>query len=437
MSNINQINSLLKKLFPITRSLTGIGNIQTFLILKNILPSIKIQSIKSGTKVFDWKVPNEWHFNDAFIKNKYGKKIVNIKKNNLHLIGYSKPFKGIISKKELLPHLYFLKKFPSWIPYRTSYYSDNWGFCVPYKLLKSKDFVGPFEVCIDTSFNKRGKLVYAEDKKKGSLKEEIIISTYCCHPSLANDNLSGLITAVLLFEYIRNQKTRKSYRLLIAPETIGVLCFLKKSKIKNISAGTVITTTGGPDLLSIKDAYDIDHWINKVTHLAVSKFTNNKYIKYPFKPDGSDERQFASPGVRIPTPSIHKSKYYEYKEYHTSADNLNFVKAKYIQETLSCYIKWFHYVDSHCYPLRKQKVGEYQLGKRGLYPKIGGSISQKASTNLKNQKIKISNIKCFGWIMHLADGTVSNIGIAERSGIDIETVNESIDLLFKKGLILK
>jgi len=441
------INKIFKDLFPVCRSLTGSGNMKTLNYFKNIISDLKIKKIPSSSKIFDWEVPAEWNIKDAYIKNARGKKIIDFKKNNLHLVSYSIPYQGILSKEELMPHLHTLPSKPNLIPYRTSYYKKDWGFCCSNKLLKSNDFKGPFKVFIDSSINKKGNLVYGEAYKKGKKKDEILLSTYCCHPSLANDNLSGLITAILLFEYIKNFSTQFSYRLVIAPETIGALCFLKKNKnINKILAGTIFSCTAGPDKLSIKEAYDNTHWINKISHLVLKKFTKNNYIIYPFSPEGSDERQYASPGFRIPTPSLHKSKYYEYDQYHTSGDNLNFISASNLNKTLNLYKEWFRAVDSFCYPKRKEMKGEFMLGKRNLYPGLGGSLNQKTNIRKKKQLNKNSilygktiitknHLVGFNWLMHMSDGKNSNLDISKRSNLSLSLINECIKIFHEKGLI--
>ena len=445
---IEKINNLLKVLFPICRSITGKGTKQTLEIIKEMIPELSLKQVRSGTKAFDWVVPPEWNIRDAYVKNSKGKKIIDFQKNNLHLMNYSSPYSGTVSEKDLLEHLHTLPPRPSWIPYRTSYYKQDWGFCCTHNLIESDDFEGPFEVYIDSEFNDKGNLIYGEAIKKGERKEEILISTYCCHPSLANDNLSGLITAVLLFKHLKTTDTRYSYRLIIVPETIGALCFLKNhSKIRNIIGGTVITTTAGPGEYSMKEAFDKKHWINKVTHQVMSEATHGNYITYPFVPRGSDERQYSTPQFRIPTPSIHKSKYYEYDEYHTSADNLDFISAENLLGTLQIYRNWVRAIDSRCYPVRVGMAGEVQLGKRGLYPNIGGTLEQDVHIENKdgsdkrqfdfkiNMSVQGHHMQCFYWLMHLCDGTQSNFDIAERSGIALNIVNESIALFLQKGII--
>lgn len=443
-----EVQQLMRTLFPHCRSLTGQGNRRTLEELQSLIPELRIHEIPSGTEVFDWTVPAEWEVRKAFVENAAGERILDFQANNLHLVSYSVPFSGTVSEDTLLQHLHTLPERPEWIPYRTSYYKRDWGFCAPHSLVESDKFHGPFVVHIDTAFHDNGVLNYGEAIKPGQSNDEILISTYCCHPSLANDNLSGLITAALLFRYIQSHDTRFTYRLAVVPETIGALCFLSHSQnIDRLLGGTVVTTTAGPDEVSMKEAFDSSHWINRVSHMAISDFTCGNYTVYPFVPDGSDERQYASPQFRIPTPSFHKSKYYEYDEYHTSADNLSYVSAVSLCRTLELYKQWFHYVDSYCYPTRVTMAGEFQLGKRGLYPDLGGTVSQPVHQDNvhgaqrrefsfdQSHVVTGEHLEIFNWLMHLCDGSVSNVDIAERSGCSLRLVNESIALFLQKGLV--
>ena len=448
--NIEQekIEKFLKDLYPIMRSLTGNGNRKTLNYIKdNYIPDSIIKSIKSGTKIFDWEVPDEWNIDEAYIKNIYGKKIIDLKDNNLHIVSYSKSIDTKLEPKELIKKLHTLPNHPNWIPYRTTYYKKDWGFCCKDSLLKSKDFKGPFTVKIDSDFNPKGRLDWLECYHQGQSKNEILISTYFCHPNLANDNLSGLVAAVKLFEFISQIKTKFSYRLIIVPETIGAISFLSQANISRLVGGMVISCVAGPGKLSIKEGFDNKHWINKAAIYALEKITKGDYIRYPFTPDGSDERQYSSPGIRIVTPSIHKSKYYEYPEYHTSADDLNFISSTNLLDTLEVYKQWIINIESYCKPKRIEEKCELQLGKRGLYPSIGGTLGQVANNlvnndliykenNFKNNtNIKDKYINAYRWIMHLADGTNSNFEICEKSNIDLDIINNCISIFAENKLV--
>ena len=269
--------------------------------------------------------------------NGAGEKIIDLQDNNLHVVSYSIAIDKSVSEEELLAHLHTLPDHPDRIPYRTSYYNKDWGFCCTQDLVNSDKFFGPFKVFIDSNHNKSGQLSWLECVKSGTTPDEILISSYCCHPNLANDNLSGILLASFLFEYLSKIDTKFTYRLLICPETIGAIAFLSQAKTKSIKGGMVVTCVAGPDPVSIKQGFDPEHFINKAAHLALQKNVGSQYTTYPFVPDGSDERQYSTPGLRIVTPSIHKSKYYEYDEYHTSADNLNYVSASSLNYTLQIY----------------------------------------------------------------------------------------------------
>ena len=450
MLSQNQIQNIFNDLFPLNRSLTGPGVLKTFEYLRNEhLKNAHLKSIKSGSIVFDWRVPPEWTLYDAYIKNGVGKKIIDIADSNLHVASYSSSVNDKISKEELLKRLYTLPSQPDVIPYRTTYYKKDWAFCCKHTLIESKNFVGPFEVYIDSKHDEYGKLNWLEATKQGSLDKEILISTYCCHPSLANDNLSGIVLAVLLFKFLETIETKFTYRLLIAPETIGAISFLHQSKVDKIAGGMILTCVAGPDKFSLKEGFDNKHWINQAAKLALEKHVGEDYIKYPFVPDGSDERQYSSPGFRIVTPSIHKSKYYEYSEYHTSADNLEFISAQNLIQTYEVYKTWVQLIESYSIPKRVDPFCEFQLGKHDLYPSVGGGVKQMSSDRLEGESNKqLENelsgdfpdemiIDGFNWLMHLADGNYSNFDVANRANLDLQLVNTLIDKLENKGLLKK
>ena len=442
-----RIDKTFADLFPFNRSLTGNGVTKTFDYIKeNFLPESQIKSIASGSKVFDWQIPDEWGISDAFVINANGEKIIDFNESNLHVLSYSSAINKVIEKEELLDHLHTLPNHPNWVPYRTSFYHKNWGFCCTQKLVDSEKFVGPFKVLIDSYYNSNGKLNWLECVKQGETKDEILISTYCCHPSLANDNLSGIILALFLFEYLRHLNTKFTYRLIVVPETIGAIAFLSQANTDAIKGGMILSCVAGPDEISLKEGFDKNHWLNKAAHLAIRNTIGESYKTYPFVPDGSDERQYSTPGFRIVTPSIHKSKYYEFEEYHTSADDLDYVSASALSETLEVYKEWINLIESYCHPKRTQMCCEFQLGKRDLYPSVGGTLNQSAheensnGNNRKfdsNQQVKLNgtHLDAFNWLMHLADGSLSNFQIAEKSGLDITVVNESIAAMCQENLV--
>ena len=448
MTPADRMDKVFNDLFPLNRSLTGDAVAQTFsYIREHFLADAEVKYIESGSSVFDWTVPDEWRISDAFVMNAYGEKIIDFSENNLHVVGYSAGVNKVVDEDELRQHLHTLPNHPSWIPYRTTYYHRDWGFCCSEKLVQSDKFVGPFKVYIDAHHNTDGLMNWLEYVKPGETSEEILVSTYCCHPSLANDNLSGLILALFLFEHLSMLNTRFTYRLVVVPETIGAITFLSQADTKKIKAGMVLSCVAGPDKMSLKEGFDTSHWINKAAHLALQSKVGTDYITYPFVPNGSDERQYSSPGFRIVTPSIHKSKYCEYIEYHTSADNLDYVSTESLIQSLDIYKSWIDLIESYCMPKRVEMRCEYQLGKRGLYPSLGGTLNQQAHTDNRegpqnrtfdfNRQVELTgaHIDAFNWLMHLSDGSLSNFDIAERSGLGIDIVNEAIAAMHQKNVL--
>ena len=324
-----------KKLFPIFRSITGSGVNEILKILKKEIKNLKIKKIQSGTRVYDWKVPPEWNIKDAFVQDKHGKKIIDIKNNNPHLISYSQPIKKFLTRDEFFKRLYFLKNQKNAIPYITSYYNKYWGFCISYsdfiylkKKYKKKD---KFFVKINSSFKKKGNLTYGELFIKGKSKKEILISTNICHPSMANNELSGpLVATALIKHFSKYKKLSKSIRFLFIPETIGSISYIKKN-FKNLRKNVI----GGYTLSCIGDnrsySYLYTKYKNSLSDKAAEKAFKKlkiKYKKYSFLKRGSDERQFNSPGVDLDIGSIMRSRYTTFPEYHTSLDNFNFVNVK-------------------------------------------------------------------------------------------------------------
>ena len=396
--------NLIKKLFPICRSLTGEGNRKTLKIIKKEVPDLTIKEIKSGTKVFDWVIPPEWNIKDAYVRDSKKNKIIDFKKNNLHLISYSVPIKKKIKKKELLNHLYSLPKQPNAIPYITSYYKKYWGFCINHKtkqkIQASKD--KEFDVVIDSSLDKNGSLSYGEILIKGKVNKEILISTYICHPSLANNELSGPVVSTYLIKYFKKLNNYYSLRFVFLPETIGSIAYisrnLKKLK-KNIIAGYVLTCIGDNNNYSFLPT----KYNNTLSdYAAISAFKNLglKFKTYSFLERGSDERQYNSPGVDLPIASLMRTKYGEYKEYHTSLDNLNFVSEKGLKGGFKLAREAINIIMLNRIP-KLQVICEPQMGKRGLYSLLSTKEEDLVRRNMmnfitysdgKNDLIQISNI---------------------------------------------
>jgi len=429
------VDSYLERLFPITRSITGEGNRETLNILDEITP-LKIKSIPSNTEVFDWTVPPEWSVREAWIKDSKGKTLVDYKDCNIHLMSYSTPVEQAVDFDELSDHLHYLEDKPTAIPYRTSYYKRDWGFCMTHDQYSSLDRDDTYSVFIDSNFNDRGELIYGEAFIKGQTDEEILISSYMCHPSLANDNLSGIVLSCLLFKKLSELKnTRYSYRLLILPETIGPIAWLASEKDhENVVAGFVVSCVAGPGELGYKETYLGDHFLDKAVKYALHDKT---YIHYGFEPIGSDERQYSSPKFRIPIGTITKSKYYEYEEYHTSLDNLNFISSSYLEDTLVVYLKAIHYLEHNKQYSRKFDECEFRLSKLGdLYPSVGGTISQPTITKKQHANNKKRLLDCISWLMFACDGENSLFDVQEMSKLSMDDIIDAAKILEGKGILL-
>jgi aminopeptidase-like protein len=431
---VGELDILLKALFNINRSLTGEGNRRTFDLLQEIIP-LKVYEYASGTSVYDWTVPDEWVIRDAYIKGADGKKLIDFGKSNLHVMGYSTPVDQKMNFTELAPHLHYLDFNPEAIPYRTCYYERNWGFCLSKRQFQQlKDVSGPLTVFIDSAFKPDGSMMVAELLIPGKSDKEFLVSTYCCHPSMANDNLSGLLTTTYLArDLLRVEMPQRSWRFVFVPETIGAIAYLNHNEaaMKRVLGGLVVTTCGGPGALGYKETFLGDHLIDRAIRLA---FRDRKVepIRYPFVPDGSDERQYSSPGFRIPVASITKDKYYEYPQYHTSLDNLDFVNGSQIKESLDLYRDVFRILDRNVAYRSNIPCGEPQFGRRGLYPATGGAINQPGAVG-PNEIAR--QIDAMTWLQFLADGDHDLMVIAESSGIAFLTLEKIASQLLEAGLI--
>jgi aminopeptidase-like protein len=382
-SNFNEKNIINKyyklaksELSQINRSITGKGTLKLLDIIKKEFKDLKICKIQSGEKIFDWKVPPEWNVNEAYIVDKFNNKIINLENNNLHLVGYSIPVNKIISKKKLISHLHSLPNQPNAIPYLTSYYQKNWGFCVNEKqkkdIIKKYNSIDKFKIVINSSFNNRGYLNYGELLLKGKSKQEILISTYICHPSMANDELSGTIVSMSLIKYFKNfKKLNKSLRFIFVPETIGSISYLSKNLNylkSNLVAGYNLTCIGDEK----KHSCMLSKYRNTQADfslLEAYKKLNIKYKEYNFLKRGSDERQYNSPGIDLPIASIFRSKYGEFPEYHTSLDNFDLVTKKGLIGGFKIAKTAINLILKKIIPINLIMC-EPQMGKRGLYPMV-------------------------------------------------------------------
>jgi aminopeptidase-like protein len=380
----NEVYNFLSKLFPINRSISGSGVIETLQLINGVIPDLEIKNIPTGTTVYDWEIPDVWNVNEAFIKNEKGIKVVDFNENNLHLMGYSTPINQLMSKSELLPHLFFIQDIPDAIPYVTSYYKKNWGFCISRNQLANLG-EGPFEVLIDSNFSS-GNLTYGEVIIPGNTDEEILLSTYICHPSMANDNLSGPVILTYILKWLATIKDRKyTYRAVFIPETIGSIYYINKNieVLKNrVRAGFVLTCLGDERNYSYLKSRNGNTLTDKVA-MKVLKDLNVDFSIYPFTENGSDERQYCFPGVDLPIGLLMKSKFGEYPEYHTSLDNLKLVTKKGITDG-------FELIKAAIYTLESNEIYKINticepfLGKRNLYPEISTRNSEYQVRDMMN-----------------------------------------------------
>lgn len=423
MSDLGQeMHELCRELFPICRSITGDGFRQSLAILRNHLPELKKIEVPTGTKCFDWEVPKEWNIKDAYIIGPNGQKFCDFDKSNLHVVGYSTPVNKIVSLEELQEHLYSLPEQPDAIPYVTSYYRERWGFCITQNE-RNKLVSGEYQVVIDSEL-REGSLTYGELIIPGDTDKEIFISSYLCHPSMANNELSGPVVTAFLSNWISELKSRKyTYRIVIIPETIGSITYLSRNHEalkQNVVAGFNVTCIGDERAYSYLPSRHASTLADKVA-LHVLKHMHSDFVSYSFLDRGSDERQYCSPGIDLPVCSVMRSKYGCYPEYHTSLDDLNLVTPAGLlggYEVLKKIIECLE-IDEL---LSSTVLCEPQLGKRGLYPTISTKSSGAQVRDMMN-------------FLAYSDGSLSNLEIAEKINAPLWKLNETIEKLKKEGVL--
>lgn len=419
----SDMESYFDRLWPICRSLAGPGYRQSLGILEEIMPMEK-HRFATGTQVFDWTVPREWVARDAYFLDPQGLPHAPFERNNLHLLGYSIPYRGKMPLKDLLPHLHSLPENPKAVPYRTSYYQERWGFCLSHEELLSLP-EGDYEVFIDTE-HKEGDLIVGEAVLPGATEQEVLFSTYLCHPSLANNELSGPLVTAFLYDYLKGMPNRRfTYRFVVVPETIGALCYLKlrgEHLKKRLSAGYVVTCVGDPGKFTYKKSRQGNAVGDRAALLVLEEKGEHRVL--PFRPDGSDERQYCSPGFDLPVGSLMRTPWRHYPEYHTSLDNKEFIRFESLLESLETYIAVVEALESNIRWKGTVLYGEPQLGKRGLYPTLG------------SQKDTAEKVAAMMWLLNLADGTNGLFDIAERSGQPISVLAALAQELSAKGLLV-
>jgi aminopeptidase-like protein len=410
-----EIYALIEELYPICRSVTGDGFRQSMEILGRHIP-LQIREVSSGTGVFDWTVPKEWTIRDAYVKNAEGRKVVDFRKSNLHVVGYSVPINRSMSLEELRPHLFTLPKYPDWIPYKTSYYEENWGFCLSHRdYLELGD--GQYEIVIDSDLNS-GFLTYGELYLQGSEQNEILISCHACHPSLCNDNLSGVAVATLLAKQVGLTAHRYSYRFLFIPGTIGAITWLSQNedKIPNIRHGLVLANLGDSSGITYKRSRLGDAEIDRVvSHVLQNSVLDHGIVD--FEPFGSDERQYCSPGFNLPVGCLSRAPSGTYPESHTSADDLGFVKSDRLGESLSVVSEALHVIECNRSYMNLSPKCEPQLGRRGLCKSIGEAE------------------RALLWVLNLSDGSHDLLDIAEKAGMRFTSVRDAATRLVHGQLL--
>lgn len=419
------MHQLISRLYPICRSITGNGVRESLRIIQEYLPLQQLE-VPTGTKVFDWTIPNEWNINDAYIKNSKGDRIIDFNQSNLHVLNYSIPVKGTFSLIELKKHLFTIPDKPHWIPYRTSYYEENWGFCLSHHQLESMQD-NNYEVCIDSTLE-AGHLTYGEYFIPGQTEEECLFSCHICHPSLCNDNLSGIAIVLFLAKMLSTRKNRLSYRFLFIPGTIGAIAWLalNENKLSKIKSGLVATLLGDPSSFTYKKTRSGEEIIDKaVIHFL--KFSTDDYRLINFSPYGYDERQFNSPGINLPIGSLIRSQYGQYREYHTSADNLDLVTPVKLEASLKAYLTIANMLDNNIIYINQYPKCEPQLGKRGLYQKIGGECEE--DKELRRMAML--------WCLNLSDGKHSLLDIADRAAIPFDVVKQVAVILEEHELLIR
>jgi aminopeptidase-like protein len=408
-------------LYPICRSITGNGVRQTLAKVGERIP-LQVHDVPSGTQVFDWTVPREWNIRDAWIKDPHGRKIVDFRHLNLHVLNYSMPVHKKVSLAELEEHLFTLPDQPGLVPYRTSYYKEAWGFCMAHHQRLGLE-EGEYEVCIDSTLED-GSLTYGECFLKGETEREVLISCHVCHPSLCNDNLSGLAVCTFLAEELAKGPRRLSYRFLFIPGTIGSITWLalndSSRMITRIIAGLVAANLGDPGHFHYKKSRHGDAEIDRA---VLQVLRGQEHAVEDFIPFGYDERQYNSPGFNLPVGSLTRTPYGRYPEYHTSADNLDFIEAESLEGSLRTYRSVINVLEGNRRYENLNPKCEPQLGRRGLYRMIGGDDSGR------QRELALL------WVLNLSDGEHGLLDIAERSGMPFDAIQDAAEALLEVELL--
>jgi aminopeptidase-like protein len=429
-----EMYELVERLYPLCRSITGDGVRATLDIVGEYIP-LQTYEVPTGTQVLDWTVPQEWNIRDAYIADSDGNRVVDFAASSLHVLGYSEPVSATMPLSELRAHLHTLPEHPSWVPYRTSYYKPEWGFCLAQETLDALPD-GEYEVHINSTLAD-GHLTYAEYVVPGQVPDEVIVSCHVCHPSLANDNLAGIAVATFLARELAQETPYYTYRFIYAPGTIGAITWLARNAERVIGAsdaraepraggrvkhGLVLACAGDSGSLTYKRSRRGDAEIDRVMGYVLAASERPHQVK-EFTPYGYDERQYCSPGFNLGVGSLSRTTYGGYPEYHTSADNLDFVSPEAMADTLSVCREAFGVLDRNRRYVNLSPYGEPQLGRRGLYDALGGSSDTKQAQ------------MAMLWVLSLSDSEHSLLDVTERSGLPFDTVATAADALHGAGLI--
>ncbi len=413
-----QMLALIERLYPICRSITGDGLRHTLDILREYLP-LELSHVSTGTRVLDWKIPKEWNIRDAYVADSSGRRLIDFRAHNLHVVNYSAPVRTRMRLAELRPHLHSLPAHPDWIPYRTSYYDESWGFCLSERQLEQFRDDEEYEVVVDSTLD-FGSLSYGELLVSGMTPEEVLISAHCCHPSLCNDNLSGIAVAVCLAAEMLERRPRYSYRFVFAPGTIGAIAWLAQNSavVPRIRYGLVLALLGDSGPQTYKRSRRGDTVIDR----AAAHVLGDAGRIVDFDPDGYDERQYCSPGYNLAVGRLTRSPHGEYAEYHTSADNLDLVRPEHLEQSLANARAILNVVDRNRVYRNLEPYGEPQLGRRGLYAHFGGEAGER----LRRAAV---------WVLNLSDGGASLLDVAERSGLRFADIADAAELLANNDLL--
>ena len=419
-----QMLELASRLYPLNRSLTGADVRETLGIVGEALP-LEVTEVPSGTNVYDWTVPPEWNLARATISDRTGRTIVDAASSTLHVVGYSVPIAETLPGADVLEHIHWLPEHPDWIPARTAYYERTWGFCTTATQRDSIDRTAEYDVLIDSSLDEGGSLTYAELVVPGRTEEEILLSTYTCHPSLANDNLSGIVVLAALGRALRGADLRHTYRLLFAPSTIGALAWLSHNEdtLGRIRAGLIVSCVGDRGPLTYKRSRRGDAVVDRAATGVVEAKPGGSVR--PFVPWGGDERQFCSPGFDLPVGSLTRTPHGLYPEYHTSADDLSFIGAAELADSLFAVAEILDVLEGDRTLERLDARGEPQLGRRGLYESIGAGLPETVEEARQAML----------WILNGADGHTSLLELADRASLPFPVVEDTAVTLETAGLV--